>query len=113
VRADVDLVPVTHVILKVLPGLAAAGEVGLHLYVPSIRDACSAQLFPSLLAFLCLCILGKRLEAHQLSHALFRANNVNPAAIAAQLAAANKPELMLLHDILLGQGGRSDLLISF
>jgi hypothetical protein len=113
VRADVDLVPVTHVILKVLPGLAAAGDVGLHLYVPSIRDACSAQLFPSLLAFLCLCILGKRLEAHQLSHALFRANNVNSAAIAAQLAATDKPELKLLHDLLLGQGSRSDLLISF
>ena len=72
VREDIDLTPVCHTMLQVLPSLAEThrAEMGLSLYIPVLAETCPPMLFESLALFILQCLLNLKPQAHRLSHAL-------------------------------------------
>ncbi len=79
-----------------LPRLASSADV--QLYLPSVSEACSSRaLYFSLVAMICHCVLGNRLEAHKIGHELHSSKPVDFSPIIAMLE--QKAELHPLLDV--------------
>jgi hypothetical protein len=74
VREDVDLSPICHTILKVVPNLDSEEDLTLDLYLDSLKQTCpSENLFKALVVFLLYaCDAETKDQAHRILHALHR-----------------------------------------